>query len=263
MPYRSLTRCGLVSATLAVAGCAKGGAAGADAGPDALACGDMCDADDDGVFDALDECPDTPRGEEVNSVGCADSEVSPTLEPAFPPFGLTWTPTGDLGRVGGLTWTYVGIDRADLFHIYWIICDDPATPCGVSLDGPIDAANENWQFDPVASNLPGGRSVFTNTTTIVLADTSTVSLSGRLTVTIVDGGAVPFAFAAVADLGVVTRSGTHGAEIVGTAFTVTALVEVQDATAVWTPYLDYYDAAPTGDPGGATAVSFGGSFYSE
>ena len=53
------------------------------------------------------------------------------------PRSETWTSTGELGRVGGLTWTYTGIDRGDLFHIYWIVCDDPAEPCGLSLDGPI------------------------------------------------------------------------------------------------------------------------------
>ena len=55
----------------------------------------------------------------------------------FPPFGLTWTPSGELGRAGGLTWTYTGIQRGDLFHIWWVVCDDPGMPCGLSLDGPI------------------------------------------------------------------------------------------------------------------------------
>jgi hypothetical protein len=32
----------------------------------------------------------------------------------------------------------------------------------------------------------------------------------------------------------------------------------------WLPYLDYYDAAPTPDPGGGDiTTSFAGSFYSE
>jgi hypothetical protein len=248
----------LVLANVVAAGCAKGGGASPDAVP---SCGDACDTDGDGVIDATDECPDTRPGEVVNQAGCDDSQVSPTLEPMFPPFGLTWTPTGDLGRAGGLTWTYVGIDRGDLFHIYWVICDDPAQPCGVSLDGPLDPG-ESWQLSAALSNPTGGQLVFTNATNIVLADTTTVPLSGRLTVTIVDGAAAALPFHPVGILGVPARSATHGAEIPGTAFTVTALVEVQDQTAVWTPYLDYYDAAPTADPGG-TAVSFGGSFYSE
>jgi hypothetical protein len=42
-----------------------------------------------------------------------------------------------------------------------------------------------------------------------------------------------------------------------------ALVEVKDATATWTPYLDYYDAAPTLNPGPGTAISYGGSFYDD
>lgn len=248
---------GLVALTPAASGCAKG-AETSDA-----SCGASCDTDRDGVVDGSDLCPDTPAGEVVNEDGCADSQVSPTLED-FPPFGLTWTPTGDLGRAGGLTWAYAGIDRADLFHIYWIVCDDPATPCGLSLDGPIDAPAEGWQPSAADSDFPAGRLVFTNATNILLADTTTVPLSGRLTITIIEEeSGAPLPFDTVANLGVTARSGTHGAVIPRTTFTVTALAEVEDtATAIWTPYLDYYDAAPTGDPGG-TSVSFGASFYSE
>lgn len=253
--------------------CAKaerdGGSADAQgdggSGVDAPSCGDACDQDGDGVPDRDDQCPDTPAGADVNSVGCADSQVNPTLEEPFPPYGLTWTPTGELGRAGGLTWAYSGIQRADLFHIYWIVCDDPATPCGLSLDGPIDAPAESWQLSAPASDLPAGRLVYTATTSIVLADTSTRPLSARLTVTIVDSGGAAIPFAALATLGVTGRAGTHGAEITGTGFRVVALAEVQDTlTATWTPYLDYFDAAPTPETGGPGAsTSFGGSFYDE
>src|SRR4051812_7393595 len=55
-----------------------------------------CDSDGDGVTDATDKCAGTPAGAKVNTVGCADSQVSAKLEPNFPPLGLTWTPTGNL-----------------------------------------------------------------------------------------------------------------------------------------------------------------------
>jgi hypothetical protein len=43
---------------------------------------------------------------------------------------------------------------------------------------------------------------------------------------------------------------------------VVTLIEVQDPSSmVWSPYLDYYDAAATPTTGGANAMSFGGSFY--
>jgi hypothetical protein len=255
---------------LAAAGCAQGEATpdGSPAGGDGGArgdasCGDACDQDGDGVPDSLDQCPDTPPGEVVNQVGCADSQVSPTLEPTFPPFGLTWTPTGDLGRPEGLTWTYTGIERGDRFHIYWILCDDPATPCGLSLDGPIDAPAESWVLSAADSDLPAGRLVFTNATSIPLATGGATPLTGRLTVTIVDAAGAPLPFAGVDTLGVPARAGRHGAEIPGTGFTVTARADVRDASSPWTPYLDYYDAAPTPATGGETAVSLGGSFYAE
>src|SRR6478736_4653867 len=148
VPWSEQVR-GLALFVVGVAACANanpglpdsGGGSGSGAHPDA-GCGDKCDADGDGVVDGIDQCPHTSSIDVVNMVGCADSQLTATLQP-FPPFGLTWTPTGDLGRAGGLTWSYVGIQRADLFHIDWIVCDDPATPCGLSLDGPIDVASED------------------------------------------------------------------------------------------------------------------------
>src|SRR5256885_16739358 len=125
---------GMARAIRVGGGCARGGASngpvdssiGADWSVDA-SWGDMCAADKDGVFDQTDQCPNTPMGEPVNTVGCADSQLTAMLETVFPPYNLTWTPGGDPGRAGGLTWTYVGIERGDLFHIWWIVCDDPAT----------------------------------------------------------------------------------------------------------------------------------------
>jgi hypothetical protein len=239
-----------------------GGGGSADSGtpPDA-SCGDFCDQDGDGVVDGGDQCPNTAAGAVVNNVGCADSQLTWTLEPIFPPFGLTWTPTGDLGRAGGLTWTYVNIQRKDLFHIDWIICDDPALPCGLSLDGPIDVAAENWLFSSIDSDPANGKLVFSNATHILLADTTTPALIGRLTITIVDASDVPIHFADVTALGVTARMGTYGAEIKGTGFKVVALAEVQDVMPTWTPYMDYYDAAATPIAGGGATTSFGGSFY--
>src|SRR5688500_12513771 len=92
------------------AGCAKSTGGGGDDGDDDgddvsepidassdidSVCGD-CDNDDDDdmVPDGLDDCPDTPAGEPVNPDGCGASQLTPTLEEEWPPFGLTWTPTG-------------------------------------------------------------------------------------------------------------------------------------------------------------------------
>ncbi len=260
----------LVPALLVAAGCAnaeKGGATDGGTGSDGggsgdASCGAMCDEDNDGVVDGLDLCPGTSALGTVNSNGCSDAQVEPELEPTFPPFNLTWTPTGALGRPGGLVWTYTGIERGERFHIYWLVCDDPATPCGLSLDGPIDAA-EQWQFSATDSDLVNGRLVYTNTTRIVLHDNSTPQLSGRLTLTIVNQSDAPMSWYAANSMNVTSRMGTHGAEITGTGYTVTALAEVKDATGPWTPYMTYYDAAPTPTAGGGVYTSFGGSFYSE
>jgi hypothetical protein len=239
----------------------EGGGSGSNG--DASSCGSTCDSDGDKVSDPNDKCPGTPPGATVNKIGCAESQLPSKLE-TFPPFGLIWTPTGSLGRAGGLTWTYAGIQRADLFHIWWILCDDPTTPCGLSLDGPIDAAAEKWALSAADSDLAAGKLVFTDTTHVSLADAGTPALSGRLTVTIADASDAALPFAAVAALGVTNaRDGKYGAEIKGTGFKVKALVEVLDG-ATWKPYLDYYDAAATpntGDAGGNATASFGASFY--
>jgi hypothetical protein len=229
--------------------------------PDA-SCGTTCDGDKDGVFDQDDDCPMTPAGQPVNDAGCADSQLTATLQP-FPPFNLTWTPTGDPGKAGGLVWNYTGIERGDLFHIYWLVCDDPATPCGISLDGPIDVAAENWTFSASASDFAMGKLVFTNTTHIALADNTTPQLNGRLTVVASDASiAIPFAD--VATLKVPPRSGQYGVEVKGSSFKITVLGEVQDPQSQnWVPYIDYYDAAPTPTPGTGVTSSFGGSFYAK
>lgn len=235
-----------------------------DGSPPPATCDGPCDKDGDGVADPNDKCPNTPPKTPVNKAGCADSQLTPKLEPNFPPLGLTWTPSGNLGRAGGLTWSYAGINRGDLFHVYWIVCDDPATPCGLSLDGAIDVPAEKWQYSQPDSDLPNGKLVFTNKTAILLADNTSPALDGRLTITIVDDGNAPIPFLDVGTLTVPARDGKYGVEIKGTGYKVTAIAEVKDASSAWKPYLDYYDAAPTpdtGDAGGPVHVSFGASFY--
>jgi hypothetical protein len=251
---------------IAVAACAKSkklGDMGSDAPTADAYCGptsSTCDSDHDGVPNNIDQCPNTPPNTPVNSVGCADSQLTPKLNPTFPPYELAWSSQGDPGKAGGLTWTYTGIVRGDLFHIWWILCDDPATPCGISLDGPVTAADA-WSYGTTGTNLAGGTLVATNSTAILLADGSSVPLTGRLTVTIVDGSNAPIPFATVDTLGVPARLGQYGAEITGSAFTITALEEVEDSTMTWTPYVDYYDAQHTPVGGGGANGSFGGSFY--
>src|SRR5262245_5102728 len=262
---------GTAPAIVLAVGCAKGQSV-TDAPPGPIdsaaasvdaSCGDSCDQDGDGVPDKRDQCPNTPPGAPVNHVGCADSQLMAMLNPHFPPYGLAWTQAGDPGRAAGLTWTYTGIQRGDLFHIYWLVCDDPATPCGLSLDGPIDAADEKWHLSVPDTDLPNGKLIFADTTRIGLAGGATPTLNGRLTVTITDGVNATIPFANVAVLGVNARAASYGAEIKGTAFAVFVREEVQDpSSGAWTPALDYYDAAATPDDAGTNATtSFDGEFY--
>ena len=65
----------------------------------------------------------------------------------------------------------------------------------------------------------------------------------------------------VATLGVTGRLGGAAPRIPGTAIRVVALAEVEDpTTSTWSPYMDYYDAAPTPVAAEDCLTSFGGSF---
>ena len=262
---------GVAPALALAAGCAKGKVAGdgdgglpADAAVTADAsCGQTCDSDGDGVPDPKDMCPMTPSGQPVNKVGCADSQLQGMLNPNFPPYGLTWSPAGDIGRAGGLTWMYSGINRGDLFHIWWLVCDDPTTPCGLSFNGPISPSQGEWTLSIPDTDLPNGKLVFTNTSPIVLANGTTPTINGRLTVAITDGSNVAVPFSNVAVLALKARAATYGAEITGTAFQVTVLAEAQDPTSgTWMPALDFFDQAHAPDDAGMPVYeSFDGEFY--
>jgi hypothetical protein len=257
---------------LAVLGAACGGGGGGDpdagsgdgGGPgiDALVCGAGCDEDGDGVRNEDDLCPDTSAIGIVNSDGCNDAQVDPTLtEEEFPPFGLTWTPDGDAGRAGGLNWVYTGIQRMGHFHIYWMVCDDPALPCALSMNGAIDAS-EHYTYSAGDSDPAGGVLVLTNATEITRFDASVVPLTGRWTVRIVDAADAPLPFEDAAALGATLRTATHGAEIPGVGFKVNLLGEVNDG-AGWVPYSDYFDSVQKPDPFEPFTVSFIGVFYDE
>ena len=226
----------LLTAMLAAAGCSKGHSAGTA----------------DASFDAGSGSGNPDGG-------------GPHLEKNFPPYGLVFTMTGDMGRAGGLTWSYTGINRGSLTHIWWILCDDPLNPCGLSMAGPIDRPSEDWLFDASRSDLPNGKIAFTDTTRLALDGGSFEALPGRLTITIADASNAAVPFASVASLGGFARAGQYGAEIPGTAFTLQLLGEVQDPTSMtWTPYLDYYDSQPTPSTGGPyLTVDLDGFFYDE
>jgi hypothetical protein len=258
------------AAMLLAVGCAKAQIA-SDAPPappaDAAiiadaSCGDLCDSDGDGVVDGMDQCPNTPAGAPVDKKGCADSQLTPMLNPNFPPYGLTWSHTGDPGRAGGLTWGYTGIDRGDLFHIYWLFCDDPSMPCGLSLDGPIDVPAESWTLSDTQTDLLNGKLVYTNAMHVVGTGGVSETVNGRLTITVTDGSA-PIPFVNVAVLKVTARRASYGVEIKGTAFQAVVTTEVQDpSTQAWTPSLDWYDAQQTdADAGMPVFSSFDGAFY--
>ena len=254
----------LALAMVAAAGCARGGDGGGGGGGETVdgSCGDQCDSDSDGVSTRWTSARTRRRARWSTAKGALTRSSRQSSSPTFPPYNLMWTSGGDIGRPGGLTWTYEGIQRGDLFHIYWIICDDPLQPCGISLDGPIDKPSESWKFSATDSDLPAGKVVFTNITAIALDGGSSQALDGRLTIRSCPRRTSRFR----SDRQRARRARACGClwrRDSGTGYKVAALIEVRDTSGTWTPYLDYYDAAPTPMMGGSTSVSFGASFYSK
>jgi len=100
-----------------------------------------------------------------------------------------------------------------------------------------------------------------------MADGSTPQLATQLTMNIAGPNNTPMYFTDVGTFHIKARDGIYAAEITGTGFEITALLDVQDpASQAWTPYLDFFDAqqkpaGPGPDAGGDAYISFGGTFY--
>jgi hypothetical protein len=231
----------------------------------AVSSGMAPDSDGDGVPDALDACPGTPPGSAVNSAGCALAQTTAKVNPAFPPYGLTFTESGTSGRAGGLTWNFSGIDFSSgggKFAIYWVANDDPAFgPYGISLNGPVTAPSA-VAVSVADSNLAGGVAVLEGTTSIQLLNGTTPTLQTRLVLTAVDKTSNPLPWQTTAALGITGDLGTVALQIPDVAssgFTVNAQAQVWNGSS-WEAYLDYYDAASRASSGNAF-ISYGGSFY--
>ncbi len=204
----------------------------------------------------------------TNAVAWADT----TIGPVFPaPGSGTWTSTGtptggEIGKAGGVTWTYTGVDPTQFHQMVWGL-GYPDSPSTFSFG--LDTAT--LAFDPTTSNLSGGVLNFTGSAEFPNLDGSTPSYPIRLTVTTVTG---PSAFVAPADLtGLTVDPSVGGVLPVTEDYSVNLIIQVStDGGTTWTPANDYFNNTPhtagvstsssvQGDfwytPVGAPAVSFG------
>jgi Fibronectin type III domain/Abnormal spindle-like microcephaly-assoc'd, ASPM-SPD-2-Hydin len=210
----------------------------------------------------------------VVAVNATTAVAATTIGPVFPaPGSGTWTSTGtptggEIGKAGGITWTYTGVDPTQFDQMVWGL-GYPNFPSTFSFG--LDTAT--LAFDPTTSNLSGGVLNFTGSAEFPNLDGSTPSYPIQLTVTTATG---PSAFEAPSSLtGLTVDPSAGGVLPVTEDFSVNLIIQVStDGGTTWTPANDYFNNTPhtagvstsssvQGDfwytPVGAPAVSFGQS----
>src|SRR4051794_18375412 len=115
----------------------------------------------------------------------ATTPIGPVQPGAAPLAGVTFTSAGDIGRAGGLTYTFSGVTGGLLGQfqsLEWGPAD--ANAVQLSMDGLIDAPGETLTFAPGASDLANGRAIWTGTAQYPIAVApGMLSLQTRFTMT--------------------------------------------------------------------------------
>jgi uncharacterized repeat protein (TIGR01451 family) len=188
----------------------------------------------------------------------APTPVGPVQPGSAPLTGVSFTSAGDIGRAGGLTYTFSGLTSgllAQFQSLEW----GPADANGVQLamDGAIDAPGETLTFNAGASDLAIGKAVWTGSAQYPIAQpATTLSLLTRFTMTAEDAASAPIT-------GFIATSGYgDGATVpVSGDFSANLLYEVSaDGGVTWTPAKDYFDAQQN-VPGNQIVSSFTGAFF--
>src|SRR5690348_13026267 len=195
-------------------------------------------------------------------VGQSAALASPTpigpVQPGVAPLsGVTFPSTGDIGRAGGLTYTFSGV--TGLMSQFQTLEWGPADPNSVqlSMDGPITGPSNTLTFDPNDSNLAAGKAVWLGSAVYPIAQPpGTIPLLTRFTMTAKDTNNVPITgFNATSGYG-------DGATVpVSGDFSANLLFEVSDNNGTsWTPAKDYFDAHQN-VPSNEMFSSFTGAFF--
>jgi len=116
------------------------------------------------------------------------------VQPGVAPLtGVTFPSTGDIGRAGGLTYTFSGL--TGLMSQFQTLEWGPAAPNSVqlSMNGPITGPANTLTFNLGASDLANGKAVWTGTAQYPVAQPpqTTISLQTRFTMTARDANNAP------------------------------------------------------------------------
>lgn len=196
----------------------------------------------------------------VVAAGATTAMAATTIGPVFPaPGSGTWTSTGtatggEIGKAGGVTWTYTGVDPTQFDQMVWGL-GYPEYPATFSFG--LNTAT--LAFDPAASNLSGGVLNFTGSAEFPNLNGSTPSYPVQLTVTTVTG---PSAFVAPSSLtGLTVDPSAGGVLPVTEDYSVNLIIQVSaDGGTTWTPANDYFNNTPH-TAGASTSTSVQGDFW--
>jgi len=177
-----------------------------------------------------------------------------------PPGGVNFTPSGDIGRLGGKDFVFTNFDFSQFNELYWGPSDSAAVR--IALDGAFDSQSEALAFDAGQSDLTNGMARWTGSTTVSYVDsvqgTITTTLATRFTLRPIDvTNGTPISMTVAATLGIPQA----GAVIPVTGDFKANLLMEAFFNGAWQPVLDLYDNLHTLQPGGALTSFNGGFFY--
>lgn len=204
----------------------------------------------------------------VVGLGRSAALAAPTpngpVQPGAAPFtGVTYTASGDIGKAGGLTWTFSGLtgQLAQFQSLEWGPTDPSAVQLAMNGDNTFSTAGQTLAFDAGASDLANGKAVWSGSTPYPIAQPAeTLSLLTRFTMTATDASSAP-----ITGFKATGSSYGDGATVPVTGdFSAHLLFEVSDDNgATWTPATDYFNAHQNilGPPANSVQSSFNGGFF--
>src|SRR5215831_20707601 len=189
------------------------------------------------------------------SVALATTTPTGPVQPGIAPFtGVSFTTAGDIGRAGGLTYSFSGLTpalMAQFQDLEWGPAD--ATAVQLSMDGNagFTEPGQTLEFSAPQSDLAGGMARWTGTSQYPIAQPpQTLTLLTR------------FTMQANPPLNATTGYGDGATTTVAGNFSVNLLFEVSaDGGATWTPAKDYFDAQQNVSANSIQSSFLGGFFY--
>jgi uncharacterized repeat protein (TIGR01451 family) len=185
----------------------------------------------------------------------ADPTPVGPVQPGTSPFaGVTFTTTGDIGKAGGLTYSFTGLtgNLGQFSDVEWGPADTSAIQLALNGDPTFSTTGQTLTFNASDSDLGGGTAVWTGSSPYPLAQPpSDNTVPTRFVMT----ASTPLNLTGYGDGATVTVTGD---------FSVNLLFEVFDGT-TWQPATDYFNSQQnvtyTPPAQGEYSSFLGGFFY--